>query len=42
MVAAEDPQLDRILIAMTRDSRIEQTELLDRVRELMRERKVAM
>ena len=42
MVAAEDPQLDRILIAMARDSRIEQTELLDRVRELMRERKVAL
>ena len=42
LIAAEDPQLDKILVAMTRDSRIEQTELLDRVRELMRERKVAL
>lgn len=42
LLAAEDPQLDTILITMARDSRLEQTELLDRVRELMRERKVAM
>lgn len=42
LTAAEDPQLDRILVAMSRDSRLEQTELLDRVRELMRERKVAI
>lgn len=42
LTAAEDAQLDRILVAMARDSRLEQTELLDRVRELMRERKVAV
>ena len=42
LIAAEDPQLDRILVAMARDRRIEQTELLNRVRELMRDRKVAI
>jgi hypothetical protein len=42
LIAAEDPRLDKILITMTRDIRIEQTQLLDRVRELMRKRKVAM
>ena len=42
LTAAEDPQLDRILVAMARDSRLEQTELLGRVRELMRERKVTI
>ncbi len=40
LVDAEDPQLDEVLVAMLRDARIEQTDLLVRVRELLRERKV--
>jgi len=40
LIAAEEPQLDEILIAMTRDRGLEETDLLDRVRELMRQKKV--
>ena len=42
LVAIEDPRMDDVLIAMVRDIRIEQTGLLSRVRELLRERKVRM
>jgi hypothetical protein len=42
LIAAEDPQLDKVLIAMTRDSRLEQTALLDYLREFMRERRLAI
>lgn len=42
LVAAEDPQVDDVLVAILRDTRIGQTDLLVRVRELMRERKVRM
>jgi len=42
LIAAEDPQLDNVLIAMTRDSRLEQTALLDYLREFMRERRLAI
>jgi HEAT repeat protein len=42
LIAAEDPQLDKVLIAMTRDSRLEQTTLLDYLREFMRERRLAI
>ena len=42
LVAAEDLRLDEVLIAMVRDNRIEQTGLLARVRELLRELKVRM
>ena len=40
LVSAEDPNLDGVLVAMIRDSRIGQGTLLDRVRELLKERKV--
>ena len=42
LVAGDDRRLDNVLVAMVRDSRLEQTELLNRVRELMRERKVVI
>ena len=42
LVAAKDPRLDDVLIGMVRDIRIEQTGLLARVRELLRERQVRM
>jgi hypothetical protein len=42
LVAAEDPQLHDVLIAMVRDIHIEQTDLLTRVRELLVELKVKM
>ncbi len=42
LVAAEDPRLHDVLITMVRDIQIEQTNLLTRVRELLRELKVRM
>jgi len=42
LVASEDPQLNKVLIAMVRDIQIEQSKLLIRVRELLRELKVRM
>ena len=42
MVAAEDPRLHDVLITMVRDIQIEQSNLLTRVRELLRELKVRM
>ncbi|MGH8496228.1 MAG: hypothetical protein ACREVN_08830 [Gammaproteobacteria bacterium] len=42
LVAAEHSELDGVLVGMIRDSRLGETELLDRVRELMRERNVRM
>ncbi len=42
LVVAEDPRLNDVLIAMVRDIQIEQTNLLTRVRELLRELKVRM
>ena len=42
LVVAEDDRLDEVLIAMLRDVHLEQTELLIRVRELLRTRKVGM
>ena len=40
LVVAEDDQLDEVLTAMLRDVRLEQTDVLARVRELLRTRKV--
>lgn len=40
LVAADDPRLHDVLIAMVRDIQIEQSDLLIRVRELLRERNV--
>ena len=37
---ADDPDLDEVLIAMVRDRGLERTDLLNRVRELLRERGV--
>ena len=42
LVVAEDDRLDEVLTAMLRDVRLERTELLTRVRELLRDRKVRM
>ena len=42
LVAAEDPRLHDVLITMVRDIQIEQSNLLTRVRELLRELKVRM
>ena len=42
LVIGEDDRLDEVLIAMLRDVRLEQTDLLTRVRELLRTRKVGM
>lgn len=42
LVAAEDDQLNEVLTAMLRDIRLERTDLLTRVRELLRDRKVRM
>ena len=42
LTVAEDDRLDEVLTAMLRDIRLEQTELLTRVRELLRARKVRM
>ena len=42
LAVAEDDQLDEVLVAMLRDIRLEQTNLLTRVRELLRARKVRM
>lgn len=42
LVVAEDPQLNEVLIAMVRDIQIEQSNLLTRVRELLRELNVRM
>ena len=42
LVATEDPRLHDVLIAMIRDIKIEQTNLLTRVRELLRKLKVRM
>ena len=42
LVAAEDPRLHDVLIAMVRDIQIEQTNLLTRVHELLRKLKVRM
>ena len=42
LVAAEDPRLNDVLIAMVRDIQIEQSNLLTRVRELLHEMKVKM
>jgi hypothetical protein len=40
LVVSEDPRLDEVLVALIRDRRIEQSNLLPRTRELMRERRV--
>ena len=42
LLVAEDDRLDEVLTAMLRDIRLERTDLLTRVRELLRERKVRM
>ena len=42
LVVVEDDRLDEVLVAMLRDVRLEQTELLVRVRELLRTGKVEM
>ena len=42
LVVAEDDRLDEVLTAMVRDIRLERTDLLTRVRELLRDRKVRM
>lgn len=42
LVAAEDERLDGVLAAMIRDVRLERTDLLSRVRELLRARDVRM
>ena len=42
LVAADDPQLPDVLIAMVRDIQIEKSRLLTRVRELLREMKIRM
>lgn len=42
LVAIGDPNLDEVLTAMIRDSRIEQSDLLVRIRELVREREVRL
>ena len=42
LVVAEDDRLDEVLTAMLRDVRLERTDLLTRVRELLRDRKVRM
>ena len=42
LVVAEDDRLDEVLTAMVRDTRLERTDLLTRVRELLRDRKVTM
>ena len=42
LVVAEDDRLDEVLTAMLRDIRLEGTEFLTRVRELLRDRKVRM
>ena len=42
LFAAEDDRLDEVLTAMVRDTRLERTDLLTRVRELLRARKVIM
>ena len=42
LVVAEDDRLDEVLTAMVRDVRLERTDLVTRVRELLRDRKVRM
>ena len=42
LVAADDPRLNEVLIAMIRDIQIERTKLLTRVRELLRQRSVRL
>jgi len=42
LVVAEDDQLDEVLTAMLRDTRLERTDLLTRVGELLRARMVIM
>lgn len=42
LVDSTDAQLDRVLAAMLRDARLEDSELLERVRELAREHRVRM